>query len=92
MEIGDVLAMLGLNLPKVILVNTLTEWLKTELEILGWWIKVRRFGFFLPFAAAPVICYLTGDETVAGAARCGAIYGAAALIVHHFQETVISDK
>lgn len=87
MEIEELVSLLGLDLPRVLGVNMAAEWGKHELERLGWWPKVRSFGFVLPIAAAVFFCLAAGEEGL-GALQCGVMYGIAAIALHEFHDRI----
>lgn len=83
MEIEDILALLGLNLPRVLGVNLIAEIMRTELDAAGMWKEFREYGFLIPLVAAIGLCWVSGEDGWASI-PCGAMYGAAAIALHEF--------
>lgn len=82
MDADSIIALLGLQLPKVYAVNMATEWLQEELKHRDMWDGIAPFSFVLPFVVALILSSFgeSGCEDVIGS---GMIYGAAAIALHH---------
>lgn len=81
MDEDSILALLGLSLPKVYAVNRFTEWAQEEIKALGWWDSVSSFSMLIPFVVALVLSSF-GESGCQEVMQSGAIYGAAAIILH----------
>jgi hypothetical protein len=94
------LAILGLNLPRVLGVNVVVEWIKIELQGAGLWTDEslwKRWFILAPFVVAIALCWLTerqppGLAGIVSAVKCGAVYAMAAVTLNNLKRTAIGGR
>lgn len=92
MEIEQLLALLGVDLPRVLGINFLCGAVKTWLEGQGLWETVGRWYVAAPFVAAFVLSLVFESGSIGVALKSAAVYGSAAVALHNFRRTAIQGR